>query len=118
MPAVSQALGEFANHHRQPAGPGVEVIVTPRYQITLQPDFPIPGPNSVSWIRCNPDEADDVIREAPATIAPRHLPVMWTLDPGTQPPNFTKYLEAHGIIPDPQGSELGEAVLPRGAPVD
>ena len=83
MPAVSQALIEFANHHRQQPAPGVEVIVTPRYQITLQPDFPTPGPNSVSWIRCRPDESDELVREVRATIAPRHLPVMWTLDPDT-----------------------------------
>ena len=61
MPAVSQGLVDFANNLRQQAAPGVEVIVTPRYQITLQPDFPIPGPNSVSWVRCRPDEAGEVI---------------------------------------------------------
>jgi GNAT superfamily N-acetyltransferase len=118
MAAVSQGLVDFANNLRQPAAPGVEVIVTPRYQITLQPDFPIPGPNSVSWIRCKPEEADDVIREARATIAPRHLPVMWTLDPGTQPPNFTDYLEAHGIVPDPHGSEFAVMVLPSDAQLE
>ena len=112
MPAVSQGLVDFANNLRQPAAPGVEVIVTPRYQITLQPDFPIPGPNSVSWIRCTADEAADVIREARATIAPRHLPAMWTLDPGTEPPDFAKHLEAHGIHPDPHGVESAVMVLP------
>ena len=86
--------------------------MTPRYQVTLQPDFPIPGPNSVSWIRCRPDEADEVIREARATIAPRHLPVMWTLDPETEPPDFADHLAAHGIHPDPQGSEFAVMVLP------
>lgn len=91
---------------------GVEVIVTPRYQITLQPDFPLPGPNNVSWIRCRPDEADDVIREARATIAPRHLPVMWTLDPGTEPPDFAEHLDAHDIHPDPHGAEFAVMVLP------
>jgi GNAT superfamily N-acetyltransferase len=112
MPAVSQALIEFANHHRMPASPGTEVIATPRYQVTLQPDFPIPGPNSVSWIRCRPDEADEVIREARAMIAPRHLPVMWTLDPETEPPDFAAHLAAHGIHPDPRGSEFAVMVLP------
>ncbi len=82
MAAVSQALVEFANHHRAQPAPGIEVIVTPRYQITLQPDFPIAGPNNVSWIRCRPREVDEVIREARATISPHHLPVTWTLDPG------------------------------------
>jgi GNAT superfamily N-acetyltransferase len=118
MPAVSQALVEFANHHRQPAGPGVESIVTPRYQITLQPDFPIPGPNNVSWIRCRADDADDVIREARATIAPRHLPVMWTLDPEAEPPDFADHLARHGVYPDPHGSESAVMVLPIEATLD
>ena len=112
MPAVSQGLVDFANNLRQQAAPGVEVIVTPRYQITLQPDFPIPGPNSVSWVRCRPDEAGDVIREVRATVAPRHLPLMWTLDPGTEPNDFTEHLEAHGIHPDPHGVESAVMVLP------
>jgi GNAT superfamily N-acetyltransferase len=118
MAAVSQGLADFANNLRQPAAPGVEVIVTPRYQITLQPDFPIPGPNSVSWIRCRPDDADDVIREARARIAPRHLPVMWTLDPGTEPSDFAEHLQAHGVHPDPHGVESAVMVLPIDAQVE
>ena len=118
MRAVSQALIEFANHHRQPPGPGVEHLVTPRYQITLQPDFPIPGPNNVSWIRCRPDETAEVIREARATIAPRHLPVMWTLDPETEPPDFADHLARHDVYPDPHGSEFAVMVLPIEATVD
>lgn len=98
MPAVSQALVEFANHRRPQPEPGTEVIVTRRYLITLQPDFPIPGPNSVSFIRCRHDEADEVIREARATIAPLHLPVMWTLDPETVPPDFADDLARHGSV--------------------
>ncbi len=112
MPAVSQALIEFANHHRQQAAPGIEVIVRPRYQIMLQPDFPIPGPNNVSWIRCRPDEVDEVIGEARATFAPRHLPVMWTLDPETEPPDFADHLARHGVPPDPHGAEAAVMVLP------
>jgi GNAT superfamily N-acetyltransferase len=118
MRAVSQALIEFANHHRQAAAPGIERIVTPRYQITLQPDFPLPGPNNVSWIRCRPEEADEVIREARATIAPRHLPVMWTLDPETEPSDFAEHLARHGIHPDPHGSEFAVMVLSIDASVE
>ena len=117
MPAVSQALLEFANHHRTEAAPGVEVTVTSRYQITLQPDFPIPGPNSVAWVRCRPDEVDGVIREARATIAPRHLPIMWTVDPETEPSDFGDHLARYGIHPDP-GGEVAVMVLPIGATVD
>jgi GNAT superfamily N-acetyltransferase len=118
MPAVSQALIEFANHHRTQPAPGVEVTVTPRYQITLQPDLPIPGPNSVSWIRCHPDEADEVISEARAAIAPRHLPVMWILDPETEPPDFADRLAKHGVHPDPSGADVAVMVLPVDAKVE
>lgn len=118
MPAVSQALVDFANHHRQRAEPGIEVIVTPRYEITLQPDFPIPGPNSVSWVRCRADEVDDVIREARATIRQRGLPVMWILDPETLPVDFAERLIAHGARPDLHGAESKVMVLPSEAVVD
>lgn len=92
--------------------------MTPRYEVTLQPDFPIPGPNNVSWIRCRPDEADDVIREARAIIAPRHLPVVWMLDPETEPPDFADHLAAHGIHPDPHGFEFAAMVLPIDATIE
>jgi len=111
MPAVSQALVEFANHHRERSEPGIEVIVTPRYEITLQPDFPVPGPNSVRWVRCTAEEADDVIREARARVAPRHLPLAWILDPETRPGAFADRLLAHGIGPDPHGLESKVMVL-------
>ena len=116
--AVSQTLIDFANHHRQQAAPGIEVIATPRYQVTLQPDFPIPGPNSVAWIRCRRDEADDVIREARATIAPRHLPVMWTLDPETEPEDFAAYLAAHDVHPESHAPAVDVMVLPIDAHIE
>jgi len=116
MPAVSQALLEFANHHRTEAAPGVEVTLTPRYQITLQPDFPIPGPNSVAWVRCRPDEVDEVIREGRAAFAPHHQAFMWLLDPETEPPDFGDHLARHGIRQD--DGEVAVMVLPIGATVD
>jgi len=118
MPAVSQALIDFANHHRQRTEPGVEVIVTSRYEITLQPDFPIAGPNSVSWIRCQADEVDEVIREARATVARRHLPLMWIVDPETRPADFAERLLAHGARPDRHSAESKVMVLPSDATVD
>jgi GNAT superfamily N-acetyltransferase len=117
MAGVSQALIEFANQHRQEAAPGIEVLVTPRYRITLQPDFPIPGPNSVSWIRCGPDEAGDVIDQARAVFAARRLPTMWILDPGTRPADFPSRLSARGIEPDPRSPSVDVMVLPAGAPL-
>lgn len=92
--------------------------MTPRYQVTLQPDFPIPGPNNVSWIRCRPDEADEVISEARAMIAPRHLPVVWVLDPETEPPDFADHLAARGIHPNPHGFEFAAMVLPIDATIE
>jgi GNAT superfamily N-acetyltransferase len=115
MAAVSQALLEFAKHNRQQAAPGVEVIATPRYQIVLQPDFPIPGPNSVSWIRCRPDEVDEVIREGRAAFAPRQQGFMWLLDPETEPPDFGDRLERYGVHWD--GDEAAVMVLPIDATV-
>jgi GNAT superfamily N-acetyltransferase len=111
-------LIEFAKGHRQRATPGVEVVVTPRYQLALVPDFPIPGPNSASWIRCEPDEVDDVISEARATFTARNLPLMWVLDPDTQPSDFATRLAAHGFHPDPRGEEVSVMVLPAGATLE
>lgn len=118
MAAPSDSLIEFANNFRPHPAPGVEIIVTARYQITLQPDFPIPGPNSVSWIRCRPDEADEVIREARAAIAPHHLPVMWILDPGTEPHDLGDYLATLGVQPDRHAPESAVMVLPIDASVE
>jgi GNAT superfamily N-acetyltransferase len=118
MRAVSQALLEFANHRRPQPEPGTEVIDTPRYVITLQPDFPIPGPNSASFIRCRPDETDAVIREVRETFAARRLPLMWQLDPEMEPPDFPDHLERHGVHPDPHGSEFAVMVLPVDATLD
>jgi GNAT superfamily N-acetyltransferase len=92
--------------------------VTPRYEIRLQPDFPLPGPNSVSWIRCRPDEVDEVIREVRATFAARQLPLMWTLDPGTEPADLAERLALHGIHADPHGEESTVMVLPADARID
>ena len=114
MPHISEALVEFARHHRMPPAPGIDVIETPRYRITLQPDLPIPGPNSISWIRCRPGEADEVIAEARATVAQRHLAVMWVLDPETQPADFVDHLARHGIGFD---SQVDVMVLPIDAEV-
>ena len=111
MAAVSQALVDFANHHRQPAAPGIEVIVTPRFQANVQPDFPIAGPNSVGWIRCQAAEAGEVIREARAIFASHHLPFMWTLDPEAEPPDFAEHLGKHGVQPDPHGAEVAVMVM-------
>jgi len=112
MAAVSQALVDFANHVRPPAAPGVEIIRTERYQITLLPDFPIPGPNSVSYVRCAPGAADELISEVRSIVAERRLPVMWVLDPETEPPDFAERLVAHGALADPHARQVAVMVLP------
>jgi GNAT superfamily N-acetyltransferase len=111
MAAVSQGLVAFANHFRPPAAPGIEIIETPRYRLTLQPDFPIPGPNGVTWIRCSPDEAGAVIEEVRKLVAPHRLPIMWTLDPGTEPADFDAHLAARGVFPEPHAPEVAVMVL-------
>ena len=118
MAAVSQALIDFANQRRQEPAPGIEVIVTPHYRATVQPDFPSPGPNSVSWIRCRADETDEVIRKARAIFASRHLPFSWILEPGTEPADFADHLAARGVRPDPHGAEAKVMVLPIDATMD
>jgi GNAT superfamily N-acetyltransferase len=118
MAAVSQALVAFANHFRPPGAPGVEVIDTARYRITLQPDYPIPGPNSVSWIRCRSGEADQLIDEVRSLVAPRHLPLMWTLDPQAEPADFPEHLAEHGVLPDPHAPEVDVMVLPITATIE
>ena len=112
MPAVSQALLDFARYGKPPPAPGFEIIETPRYRVVLQPDFPIPGPNGVTYVRCRADEADEVIAEVHALVTPRHLPIMWTLDPETEPADFPDYLAARGIHPDPHGPTVAVMALP------
>lgn len=102
MAAVSQ-LAQFAKGFRARPGPGIEVVVTPRYQIQLIPDFPIAGPNHAAWIRCAAGEADEVIREVKAVSAERGLPFAWIVDPETEPADFADHLQHHGIAPDPHG---------------
>jgi GNAT superfamily N-acetyltransferase len=111
MAAVSQALIDFANQHRQEAAPGIEIIATSRYRAAIQPGFPIAGPNSVGWIRCQAGDAVEVIREARAIFASRHLPFVWTLDPDAQPPDFAEQLAKHGVHPDPHGAEAQVMVM-------
>lgn len=118
MRAVSQALLDFANYHRPPPAPGFEIVETPRYRVVLQPDFPIPGPNSVTWIRCRPEEATEVIDEVRALVAPRHIPIMWTLDPETEPADFPDYLAARGVHPDPHGRAVAVMALPIHADIE
>ncbi len=118
MAAVSQALIEFANRSRLPAAPGIEIIDTDRYRITLQPDFPVPGPNAVSWIRCAAGAARDLIDEVHGTVAPRHLPLMWTLDPETEPGDFADHLAARHILPAPHSPEAAVMVLGIGTRID
>ena len=117
MAAVSQALVDFASEVRSEPGPGVEVTATARFHLTLQPDVPTAGPNSVAFVRCRREEVDRVVGEVHALAAPRHLPLMWVLDPGTAPPDLASMLAAHGVPPDPDGESVDVMVLPAGAPV-
>jgi GNAT superfamily N-acetyltransferase len=114
MPANSPPLEliEFANHFRQPPAPGVEVIETARFRLTLQPDYPIPGPNSAAWIRCGVAEAEDVVAEVRAIFAARRLPLMWILDPETEPGDFGDRLLSLGAATEPHAPDVAVMVLP------
>ena len=111
-------LIEFATQFRQPAAPGVEVVQTAHYRLTLQPDYPIPGPNSAAWIRCGDRDPWDVIDEVRAIFAGRRLPLMWTLDPATQPADFDARLEACGVMPEPHSPQVAVLVLSAVAHLD
>jgi GNAT superfamily N-acetyltransferase len=112
------ALSEFAKTYRTKPAPGVEVIETPRYLMQLIPDFPIPGPNSVSWIRCEKADVEDVIAEVQATAAARGLPLAWILDPDAQPPDLADRLAAHGLMPQEGGGEAAVMILPSESSID
>ncbi|HET7338286.1 MAG TPA: GNAT family N-acetyltransferase [Candidatus Dormibacteraeota bacterium] len=112
MPAVSQGLADWANGFRQPAQPGWEIVERAHYRLIMQPDFPVPGPNSAAFIRCRTEEADGVISEVTGLFDGRALPFMWVLDPGTEPPDFADFLTARGFVPDPHGVESAVMVLP------
>ena len=112
MSRVSQGLVEFANRFRQPPAPGTEIIETPRYRVTLVPDYPIPGPNSAAWIRCRPEETAEVIAEVQAIFRRRGLPCMWIIDPDTEPADFPERLAAYGIQPEPHSPEVAVMMLP------
>src|SRR5205814_2056056 len=79
-------LADFARSVRPKTEPGVVVFDTDRYVIRLIPTFPIPGPNSVSYVRCETDDVDGVVREVASTFAPHEVPYNWLLDPDVQPP--------------------------------
>jgi GNAT superfamily N-acetyltransferase len=111
MRAVSQALVDFANSFRPEPAPGIEIVATPRFRAAIQPDFPIAGPNNVSWIRCQATEVEDVIREARSIFSSYQLPYMWTLDPGVEPPDLAEHLAKHGVHPDPHGIESQVMVM-------
>jgi GNAT superfamily N-acetyltransferase len=117
MAAVSQ-LAEFARRFRQRPAPGVEVIDTPRYLIQLVPDFPIAGPNNVTWIRCAPDQVDSMVREVRAVFDARGLRFTWILDPDVEPPDLGERLAAFGVRPDPHGETAAAMILRADAPVE
>jgi hypothetical protein len=116
MAAVSQ-LAEFARRFRQRPAPGLEVVDSPRYLIQVMPEFPIPGPNNVSWIRSKPGEVDGLVREVREVFAARGLRFAWILDPDAQPPDIAERLRVHGARPDPHGEVSAVMVLPAGAPM-
>ena len=117
MAAVSQ-LAEFARSFRQRPAPGVEVIDTPRYQIQVIADFPIPGPNHVAWIRCAPDGVADLVHEVRQTFADRGLRFVWILDPDVEPPDLADRLREFGVRPDPHDEKASAMILAADAPLE
>jgi hypothetical protein len=85
--------------------------------IQVVPDFPIAGPNNVSWICCDPDEVDGLVRDVRSTFGARGLRFTWILEPDARPADLAARLEAHGARPDPHGDRAAVMVLAADAPV-
>jgi len=111
------ALEKFARTQRPRAVPGVEIVETPRYVLRLMPSFPIPGPNSVSFIRCEAADVDEIVRDVEATFAAKDLPYNWVLEPESTPANIASLLEERGIVTDPEDGEAAVMILPADAPL-
>jgi GNAT superfamily N-acetyltransferase len=89
-------------------GAGVVHDRTPERVIELRPNHPIPGPNSVSLIRCAPDRVEPVVAGVRAVAARHGLPCMWILDPDARPADLPDRLARCGILPE---DELAAMVL-------
>lgn len=93
------------------------MIDTSRYVIQVMPDFPIPGPNHATWVRCSPEEVEGVLRDVRATFAARGLRFLWILDAEVEPPDLGERLGAFGVRPDPHGEKAATMILPAGKAV-
>jgi GNAT superfamily N-acetyltransferase len=78
----------------------------------------VAGPNSATFIRCRAEDADSLIAEVAALFEARGLPLMWVLDPDTEPANFADFLAARGFVPDPHAPESAVMVMPISARLD
>lgn len=115
---VPDELVELALRPWGRPGAGVVLDRTPERVIELRPNHPIPGPNSVSLVRCAPDRVAPVVAEARDLAAAHGLRCVWILDPDARPADLPDRLAASGILPQ---EDLAAMVLPAGAdlsPVD
>jgi GNAT superfamily N-acetyltransferase len=88
---------------------GVILDRTPERLVQLSPNHPIPGPNSVSLIRCASDRVEPMVAEARALAARNGLRCVWILDPDARPADLPERLAACGIRPV---DDLAVMVLP------
>ncbi|HET7380295.1 MAG TPA: hypothetical protein VFJ24_09665, partial [Gaiellales bacterium] len=102
----------------QAPAPGIQIVNTPRALIQIIPDFPFPGPNNVTHIRCTPEEVDELVLEAREAFAPYGLRFTWILDPDVEPPDLAERLRVHGVRQDPHGEKAAVMVLPAEAAID
>jgi GNAT superfamily N-acetyltransferase len=93
---------------------GVILDRTPERLVQLSPNHPIPGPNSVSLVRCASDRVEPMVAEARALAARHGLRCVWILDPDARPADLSERLVACGIG---QVDELAVMVLPAPAEV-
>jgi len=109
---IPDELVELALRHSGRPGPGLLIDRTPERVVTLQPNFPIPGPNNVSLVRCAPDRVAPVVAEVRELAGRRGLRCMWTLDPDARPADLPDRLADCGIAYE---DEVAVMVLPADA---
>jgi GNAT superfamily N-acetyltransferase len=109
---LPEGLVEMALRPWGRPAPGVVLDRTPERVVELRPNHPIPGPNSVSLIRCAPDRVEPMVAETRELAASHGLTCVWILDPDARPLDLPARLAACGIVPE---EELAVMVLPASA---
>lgn len=94
---LPEALVDMALHPWARPCMGVIVDRTPERIVELNPNFPIPGPNHVCEVRCEPERVSAVVGEARRLAREHGLHCSWILDHDARPEDLPERLAAQGI---------------------